>query len=106
MFARNANAYRGLVSQIAARAQCSAFILDYPLAPEASIPAALDLARTAVDRLIAIYPRIAIVGDSAGGGLTLATLYHRKLGADGTLHLLKHGEDSYAPFASGQTSDG
>ena len=33
----NADAYRGFVSQIAARAQCSAFILDYPLAPEASI---------------------------------------------------------------------
>ena len=70
----NADAYRGFVSQIAARARCSAFILDYPLAPEASIPAALDLARAAVERLIAIYPRIAIVGDSAGGGLTLATL--------------------------------
>ena len=70
----NADAYRGFVSQIATRAQCSAFILDYPLAPEASIPVALDLARAAVDSLLAIYPRIAIVGDSAGGGLTLATL--------------------------------
>src|SRR5262249_61519133 len=70
----DANAYRGFVSQIAARAQCSAFILDYPLAPEASIPVALDLARAAVDSLLAIYPRIAIVGVSAGGGLTLATL--------------------------------
>src|SRR5215510_11920984 len=40
----NADAYRGFVSQIAARAQCLAFILDYPLAPEASIPVALDLA--------------------------------------------------------------
>lgn len=70
----NANAYRGIVSQIAARSQCAAFILDYPLAPEASIPIALNLARTAADRLIAIYPRIAIVGDSAGGGLALATL--------------------------------
>jgi acetyl esterase/lipase len=70
----SADAYRGFVSQIAARAQCSAFILDYPLAPEASIPVALDLARAAVDSLLAIYPRIAIVGDSAGGGLTLATL--------------------------------
>lgn len=70
----NADAYRGFVSQIAARAQCSAFILDYPLAPEASIPVALDLAREQADRLLAIYQRIAIVGDSAGGGLTLATL--------------------------------
>jgi epsilon-lactone hydrolase len=69
----NADAYRGFVSQIAARAQCS-FILDYPLAPEASISVALDLVRAAVDSLLAIYPRIAMVGDSAGGGLTLATL--------------------------------
>ena len=54
----NADAYRGFVSQIAARARCSAFILDYPLAPEASIPVALDLARAAVDSLLAAYPRI------------------------------------------------
>lgn len=70
----DANAYRGFVSQISARTQCSAFILDYPLAPEASLPVALDLACTAVEHILAIYPRIAIVGDSAGGGLTLATL--------------------------------
>lgn len=70
----SADAYRGLVSQIAARARCSAFILDYRLAPEATIPAALDLAGAAVDSLLATYPRIAMAGDSAGGGLTLATL--------------------------------
>lgn len=70
----NANAYRGFVSQIATRSQCSAFILDYPLAPEASVPGALNLACAAVERLLAIYPRIEIVGDSAGGGLALATL--------------------------------
>lgn len=70
----NADAYRGFVSQIAARARCSAFILDYPLAPEASIPAALDLAHGAVDSLLSTCPRIAIAGDSAGGGLALATL--------------------------------
>src|SRR5262249_32453972 len=64
----NAHAFRGFASQIAARAQCSAFILDYPLAPEASIPIALDMACAAVDSLLANYPRIAIVGDSAGGG--------------------------------------
>lgn len=70
----NANAYRGFVSQVAARAECSAFILDYPLAPEASLPIALDLACAAVEHLLAIYPQIAIVGDSAGGGLALAAL--------------------------------
>lgn len=70
----SAEAYRGFVSQIAVRAQCSAFILDYPLAPEASVPVALDLACGMVEILLATYPRVAIVGDSAGGGLTLATL--------------------------------
>jgi monoterpene epsilon-lactone hydrolase len=70
----SAHAYRGFVSQIAARAQCSAFILDYTLAPEAIIPVALDQARAAVDSILAIYPRIVILGDSAGGGLALATL--------------------------------
>lgn len=73
----NAEAYRGLASQVAARAQCTAFILDYPLAPEASIPAALDLVGAALDHLLATYARVAIVGDSAGGGLTLATLASR-----------------------------
>jgi epsilon-lactone hydrolase len=70
----SADTYRGFVSQIVSRTQRSAFILDYPLAPEVSIPIALDLARTAVDNLLAKYPRIALVGDSAGGGLALATL--------------------------------
>lgn len=76
----NADAYRGFVSQIAARAQCSAFILDYPLAPEASVPVALEVACAAADRLLDIYPRVAIAGDSAGGGLTLATLAHLRGG--------------------------
>lgn len=70
----NADAYRGVVSQIAERARCSAFILDYPLAPETPLPVALDLALAAVDDLLAVYPQISIAGDSAGGGLTLATL--------------------------------
>src|SRR5438034_4072970 len=70
----SAHAYRGFVSQIAARAQRSAFILDYTLAPEATIPVAIDQARAAADSLLASYPRIVIAGDSAGGGLALATL--------------------------------
>jgi epsilon-lactone hydrolase len=70
----NADAYRGFVSQIASRTRCSAFMLEYPLAPEASLPVALDLAIAAVESLLTVYPQISIVGDSAGGGLTLATL--------------------------------
>ena len=34
----SAKAYRGFVSQIVSRTQVSAFVLDYPLAPEASLP--------------------------------------------------------------------
>ena len=45
----SAHAYRGFVSQIAARAHCSAFSLDYTLAPEATIPVAIDQARAAAE---------------------------------------------------------
>lgn len=74
----SAEAYRGFVSQIATRARCPAFILEYPRAPEAAIPAALDLAVRALASVLKRYPRVAIVGDSAGGGLTLATLAARR----------------------------
>ena len=74
----SAGAYRGFVSQVATRARCPAFILEYPLAPEAAVPAALDLAMRALSSVLTRYPRIAIVGDSAGGGLTLATLAARR----------------------------
>lgn len=71
----SANAYRGFVSQIVNRAQLAALVIDYPLAPEATLPAAPTAALAAWDWLIAQgFDRIAIVGDSAGGGLTLVTL--------------------------------
>jgi epsilon-lactone hydrolase len=69
-----APAYRGLVSQIAARTRRTTFILEYPLAPEAALPAAIDLAVAAVGRLRETYDAVGVIGDSAGGGLTLATL--------------------------------
>lgn len=70
----SAAAYRGLVSQIAARARRVAYILEYPLAPEAPSPTAIHLAVAAVERLAQTHRKIAVVGESAGGGLTLATL--------------------------------
>jgi len=70
----SADTYRGFVSQIAARAQARAFILDYPLAPETTAPVALELAREALDSLLARHRHVAVVGDSAGGGLALATV--------------------------------
>src|SRR5262249_9066530 len=69
----SAQAYAGLVSQLAARANVAAFVLDYPLAPEARLPAALDLAVETLRRLTASHAAVAIAGDSAGGGLALAT---------------------------------
>lgn len=71
----DARSYRGLVSQIASRARCPVFALDYPLAPEHPFPAAFDAVRRALDWLTASrYLQVAIVGDSAGGGLALAAL--------------------------------
>ncbi|GEP07742.1 alpha/beta hydrolase [Methylobacterium oxalidis] len=70
-----ATAYRGFVSQVASRAGVAALAIDYPLAPEATLPAAPNAALAAWDWLIGQgYERIAVVGDSAGGGLSLVTL--------------------------------
>ena len=71
----NAKAYRGFVSQIVERTQVPAFVLDYPLAPEATLPAGPNAAVAAWHWLLAQgFTEIAIVGDSAGGGLSLVTL--------------------------------
>lgn len=69
-----APAYRGLVSQIASRARRTTFILEYPLAPETALPGAICVAAAALERLAGTYRKVGVVGDSAGGGLTLATL--------------------------------
>ncbi|KXF77245.1 esterase [Paramesorhizobium deserti] len=71
----SAMAYRGFVSQIVNRTGVPALVIDYPLAPEASLPAAPEAALRAWDYLAESgYNRIAVVGDSAGGGLSLVTL--------------------------------
>jgi acetyl esterase/lipase len=69
-----APAYRGFVSQIASRARRTTFILEYPLAPETALPTAIELAAAALDHLALRSRKVGVVGDSAGGGLTLATL--------------------------------
>ena len=71
------NSHRALVTSISQETSASMLSLNYRLAPENPFPAALKDAVTAYRWLIkqGIKPeRTAIAGDSAGGGLTLATM--------------------------------
>ena len=71
----DASSYRGLTSQLAMRTNCSVFSADYPLSPENRFPAAFEAIVQARNWLSAEgFSQIALVGDSAGGGLALATL--------------------------------
>jgi epsilon-lactone hydrolase len=71
----SAKAYRHPVSQIAAAAGVCAYVPDYGLAPEKPFPAGFNDAVAVYDALVRQgFKRIAIVGDSAGGGLTLGLL--------------------------------
>lgn len=71
----SAAAYRNFAGQIAKRAGASTFVADYALAPERPFPAAFDDATAAYLGLAeAGFIQIALVGDSAGGGLALALL--------------------------------
>jgi monoterpene epsilon-lactone hydrolase len=71
-----ARAYRHFAGQIAAQSGVPAFVADYRRAPEHPFPAALDDAVAAYRGLAARYDarNVAIVGDSAGGGLALSLL--------------------------------
>jgi monoterpene epsilon-lactone hydrolase len=69
--------HRHLAAAIAGAAGASALLLDYRLAPEHPFPAAVEDATAAYRWLLdqATAPEhIVIAGDSAGGGLTVATV--------------------------------
>jgi acetyl esterase/lipase len=77
--------HRAMVARIARASKARALLLDYRLAPEHPFPAAVDDATAAYRWLLAqgIAPgKIVIAGDSAGGGLTLATLAALKASKD------------------------
>ena len=79
------NTHARLVALIAAACDARAFAVDYRLAPEDPFPAGLDDALAGYRWLLAqgVDPaRLVIGGDSAGGGLTLATLQRLREAGD------------------------
>jgi acetyl esterase/lipase len=70
-----------LASQVGRRAQAKVISLDYRLAPEHPYPAAVDDALAAYDALLregTAPSDIAFAGDSAGGGLAVATMVNAR----------------------------
>lgn len=71
------NSHRAVVAELARAAGCQALAVDYRLAPEHVYPAAVDDSICAYLWLLNngySADKIVIAGDSAGGGLTVATL--------------------------------
>ncbi|MGA9873973.1 MAG: alpha/beta hydrolase [Rhodococcus sp. (in: high G+C Gram-positive bacteria)] len=72
--------HRSLAAHLARESGCAVYVLDYRLAPENPYPAGLNDAVAAFRELVKTHGfsanRIAIAGDSAGGGLSVATARH------------------------------
>ncbi len=79
------NTHRAMIARIARAANSRAIAIDYRLAPENPFPAAVDDAVAAYRWLLArgYKPsKVVIAGDSAGGGLTIATLLKLRAAGD------------------------
>ena len=75
------NTHRSMVSFLAKAAKAKTLLIDYRLAPENPFPAAVEDSVAAYRWLLeqGINPKkITIAGDSAGGGLTVATMVDLK----------------------------
>ena len=73
--------HRGLAARLADECGCAALLFNYRLAPENPYPAALHDVAAVYEWLIAndyLPENIIFAGDSAGGGLALATLLYLK----------------------------
>ena len=71
----SAKAYRNFAGQFAARTGVNVFVADYGLAPERPFPGGVEDARAVWQGLQAQgFRRLLVVGDSAGGGLSLSLL--------------------------------
>jgi epsilon-lactone hydrolase len=70
-----AQSYRHFVGQVVARTKVAAFVPEYRLAPEHPFPAAVEDAQATYAGMVAQgLKKIALAGDSAGGGLALVLL--------------------------------
>jgi monoterpene epsilon-lactone hydrolase len=99
--------HRQLTCGIAKQARAQVWALDYRLAPESPFPAALEDAVAAFRFLAQACPgkRILLAGDSAGGGLALATAVAvRDVGRTAALVLLSPWTDLANTGASVQTN--